>query len=174
VNPSVRVFIVTGAFDDLGQAVTACMLAPGAKLAHVSKRAGPPLEHRAGALLYAAVDLSQKDAAAEVVERAFKEAGRKDGLVNLACWFHRDKLEGIEDSPMWRDVLVQRAPQSNISDAGPLVLMVARRCIEERRKARIRTSFFQWNYESPWLALNQCIAQEEWTTPTHSWMAQHR
>jgi hypothetical protein len=37
-----------------------------------------------------------------------------------------------------------------------------------------RASFLQWNRESPWLALNQCIAREEWTRPTHSWIAVRR
>jgi hypothetical protein len=26
------------------------------------------------------------------------------------------------------------------------------------------------NCESPWLALNRCIAREEWTSPAHSWI----
>jgi hypothetical protein len=79
--------------------------------------------------LYAGVDLSQKDAAAEVVERVFKEAGGIDGLVNLAGGFHWDKLEGSGDSPISSDVLVQRAQQSNIcnskngSQASPMALV---------------------------------------------------
>lgn len=162
-----KVFIVTGAFGALRQAVNACLLTYGAKLALVGKRAGPRLEHPAGARLYAGVDLSQNDAAAEVVERVFKEAGGADE-------FHWDNLEGSGDNPISFDVLVQRAQQSNISDAGPFPLTVARRCVEGRRKAHIRRSFLHWNYESPWLALNRCNAREEWTRPTHSWIAQQR
>jgi len=94
MNLSGKVFIVTGAFGALGQAVTACMLAHGAKLALVGKRLDPRMECPAGALLYAGVDLLQKDAAAEAVERVFKDTGRIDGLVNLAGGFHFDKLEG--------------------------------------------------------------------------------
>lgn len=89
-----KVFIVTGAFGALGQAVTACMIAHGAKLALVGRRPGPGIEHRADALLYTGVDLSQKDAVGAVVERIFKETGRIDGLVNLAGGFDWDKLEG--------------------------------------------------------------------------------
>ena len=89
-----KVFIVTGAFGALGQAVTACMIAHGAKLALVGRRPGPGIEHRADALLYTGVDLSQKDAVDAVVERIFKETGRIDGLVNLAGGFDWDKLEG--------------------------------------------------------------------------------
>jgi NAD(P)-dependent dehydrogenase (short-subunit alcohol dehydrogenase family) len=94
MNLSGKIFIVTGAFGALGQAVTTCMLAHGAKLALVGKRRDPRMEPPAGALLYAGVDLLRKDAAAEVVERVFKETGRIDGLVNLAGGFHFDKLEG--------------------------------------------------------------------------------
>lgn len=94
MNLSGKVFIVTGAFGALGQAVTACMMANGAKLALVGRRPGLGVEHPAGALLYTGVDLSQKNAAVAVVERVFKETGRIDGLVNLAGGFHWDKLEG--------------------------------------------------------------------------------
>jgi NAD(P)-dependent dehydrogenase (short-subunit alcohol dehydrogenase family) len=58
-----KVVIVTGAFGALRQAVTACMIAHGAKLALVDKQPGPSVEHRAGALLYTGVDLSQKELA---------------------------------------------------------------------------------------------------------------
>jgi NAD(P)-dependent dehydrogenase (short-subunit alcohol dehydrogenase family) len=94
MNLSGKIFIVTGAFGALGQAVTACMTANGARLALVGRRPGLGIEHPAGALLYTGVDLSQRDAAAAVVERVFKETGRIDGLVNLAGGFHWDKLEG--------------------------------------------------------------------------------
>jgi NAD(P)-dependent dehydrogenase (short-subunit alcohol dehydrogenase family) len=94
MNLSGKVFIVTGAFGALGQAVTASMIAHGAKLALVGKRPGPGVEHRAGTLLNTGVDLSQKDAVGIAVERIFKETGRIDGLVNLAGGFYWDKLEG--------------------------------------------------------------------------------
>jgi hypothetical protein len=92
-----------------------------------------------------------------------------DGLVNLTDGFQGDKLEGSGDSPMSPDVFVQRAQPSNISAAGPLALRIARSSLEECRKARMRTRFLQWNF-----ALNRCIAREEWTRPTHSWIAQQR
>jgi NAD(P)-dependent dehydrogenase (short-subunit alcohol dehydrogenase family) len=94
VNLSGKVFIVTGALGALGQAVTACMIGYGARLALVAKRPGSSVEHSAGPKLYTGIDLSQKDAASEVVERIFKETGRIDGLVNLAGGFHFDKLQG--------------------------------------------------------------------------------
>jgi NAD(P)-dependent dehydrogenase (short-subunit alcohol dehydrogenase family) len=94
MNLSGKVFIVTGAFGALGQAVSDCMIAHGAKLALLGNRARPGVAQPPGVLLYTGVDLSQRDAASEVVERVFKETGRIDGLVNLAGGFHWDKLEG--------------------------------------------------------------------------------
>jgi NAD(P)-dependent dehydrogenase (short-subunit alcohol dehydrogenase family) len=94
VNLSGKVFIVTGAFGALGQAVTACLTGHGARLALVGKRPGSNVQHSAGALLYTGIDASQKDAVSEVVKRIFEETGRIDGLVNLAGGFHWDKLQG--------------------------------------------------------------------------------
>jgi NAD(P)-dependent dehydrogenase (short-subunit alcohol dehydrogenase family) len=94
MNLSGKVFVVTGALGALGQAVTACLIARGAKLALLGNRARPGVEPPAGALMYAGVDLSQKDAASGIFERVFKEMGRIDGLVNLAGGFQWDKLEG--------------------------------------------------------------------------------
>jgi NAD(P)-dependent dehydrogenase (short-subunit alcohol dehydrogenase family) len=94
MNLSGKVFILTGAFGALGQAVSACLIAHGAKLALLGNRARPGVEHLAGALMYTGVDLSLKDAASRAFERVFKEMGRIDGLVNLAGGFHWDELEG--------------------------------------------------------------------------------
>jgi NAD(P)-dependent dehydrogenase (short-subunit alcohol dehydrogenase family) len=94
MNLSGKVFILTGAFGALGHAVTACLIAHGAKLALLGNRTRLGVEHPAGALIYTGVDLSQKDAASITFERVFKEMGRIDGLVNLAGGFQWDKLEG--------------------------------------------------------------------------------
>jgi NAD(P)-dependent dehydrogenase (short-subunit alcohol dehydrogenase family) len=93
VNLSGKVFVVTGAPGVLGQAVTACLTAYGARLALLGNRVHPGLEHPAGALMYTGVDLSQRHAATGIFERVFKEMGRIDGLVNLAGGFQWDKLE---------------------------------------------------------------------------------
>ena len=93
MNLSGKVFILTGAFGALGQAVATSMIAHGARLALVGKRPDPRVEHPVGALVYAGVDLSQKDATGEVVEQVFERTGRIDGLVNLAGGFHREKFE---------------------------------------------------------------------------------
>jgi NAD(P)-dependent dehydrogenase (short-subunit alcohol dehydrogenase family) len=94
MNLSGRVFVVMGALGALGQAVTACLIAHGAKLALLGNRTRPGIEQRAGALLYTGVDLSQMDTASGIFERVFKEMGRIDGLVNLAGGFQWAKLEG--------------------------------------------------------------------------------
>lgn len=82
MNLSGKIFIVTGAFGALGQAVTTSMIAHGAKLALVGKRPDPRVEHPVGTLVYSGVDLSQKAATGDVVEQVFKKTGRIDGLVN--------------------------------------------------------------------------------------------
>jgi NAD(P)-dependent dehydrogenase (short-subunit alcohol dehydrogenase family) len=94
MNLSGKVFVVTGALGALGQAVTACLIAHGAKLALIGNRAPPGAQHPAGALMYTGVDLSQKDAARGICGRVFKEMGRIDGLINLAGGFQWDELEG--------------------------------------------------------------------------------
>jgi NAD(P)-dependent dehydrogenase (short-subunit alcohol dehydrogenase family) len=94
MNLSGKVFVVTGAFGALGWAVTACLMSQGAKLALVGRGLGLGDEHPEGALIYTGVDLSQKEAATQVIEQVFKETGRIDGLVNLAGGFQWDKLEG--------------------------------------------------------------------------------
>jgi NAD(P)-dependent dehydrogenase (short-subunit alcohol dehydrogenase family) len=55
MNLSGKVFVVTGALGDLGQAVTACLIAHGAKLALLGNRARPGFKHPAGALPYCPV-----------------------------------------------------------------------------------------------------------------------
>jgi NAD(P)-dependent dehydrogenase (short-subunit alcohol dehydrogenase family) len=94
VNLSGKVFIVTGALGALGQAVTACLIAHGAKLALLANRTRPGAKRPAGALLYTGVDLSQRDSASGICGRVFTEMGRIDGLVNLAGGFQWDELEG--------------------------------------------------------------------------------
>jgi NAD(P)-dependent dehydrogenase (short-subunit alcohol dehydrogenase family) len=94
MNLSGKVFVVTGALGVLGQAVTDCLIARGAKLALLGNRIRPEVKHPADALMYTGVDLSQKDAASGICDRVFKEMGRIDGLVNLAGGFQWDRLEG--------------------------------------------------------------------------------
>ena len=94
MNLSGKVFIATGAFGALGQAVTDCLMPYGAKLALLGRRPAVGVAYPAGALVYSGVDVSRQDAVAEVVGQVFKETGRIDGLLNLAGGFHWDKLQG--------------------------------------------------------------------------------
>ena len=70
MNLTGKVFIITGALGALGQAVTVCLTAHGAKLALLGNRVRPGVEHPAGALIYTGVDLSRKDAASAIFNRA--------------------------------------------------------------------------------------------------------
>jgi NAD(P)-dependent dehydrogenase (short-subunit alcohol dehydrogenase family) len=94
MNLSGKVFVVTGALGVLGQAVTDCLIARGAKLALLGNRARFGVSRPADALMYTGVDLTQKDAASGVCDRVFEQMGRIDGLVNLAGGFQWDRLEG--------------------------------------------------------------------------------
>lgn len=94
MNLSGKVFISTGAFGALGQAVTDCLMSYGARLALVGRRPAVGVKYPAAALVYSGVDISRQDAAAEVVAQVFKETGRIDGLLNLAGGFQWGKLEG--------------------------------------------------------------------------------
>ncbi len=65
-------------------------------------------------------------------------------------------------------MLSQRA---HVDDVVPLSLAIASRCVRERRRAHMRASLPQLNWESPWLAFNRCISRAEWTRPTDAWIA---
>jgi hypothetical protein len=47
-------------------------------------------------------------------------------------------------------------------------------CQARPRRRHPRAYAPPWNCESQWLVLNRYIAQQEWTQPTHSWIARHR
>src|ERR1700686_3859977 len=93
MNLSGKVLVITGSNGALGQAIAATLSGYGARLAlldHAQTRAAQP----AGALHYGGIDLTQADAARSVMERVVKEAGRLDGLINVAGGFHWEKLTG--------------------------------------------------------------------------------
>lgn len=94
-----KVLVVTGADGALGQAVAATLSAYGAKLAlltHAAPAAGQPL---LGAWHYGGIDLTQESAARAAMERVNREAGRLDGLINVAGGFRWEKMsEGTIDS----------------------------------------------------------------------------
>jgi hypothetical protein len=78
----------------------------------------------------------------------------------------------LQSSPLVRTAL--RTRQTRVSDSTSLALTVAARYADARLRARAGTIVGRWHGESPWLALNRCIARYEWIRPTHSWMAQQR
>jgi NAD(P)-dependent dehydrogenase (short-subunit alcohol dehydrogenase family) len=99
MNLSGKVVVVTGSDGALGQAVAAVLAGYGAKLAlltHAREAAGV---QPAGALHYGGVDLTLETSARSALERVAKEAGRLDGLINVAGGFRWEKMsEGTLDS----------------------------------------------------------------------------
>ncbi len=94
-----KVFVVTGADGALGQAVAATLGAYGAKLALISHAASAAEKPAPGVWRYGGVDLTLEAAARSAMERIFRDAGRLDGLINIAGGFRWEKLsEGTIDS----------------------------------------------------------------------------
>ena len=93
MNLSGKVLVITGSNGALGQAIAATLSGYGARLALLD-HAQTPAAQPAGALHYGGIDLTQADAARSVMERVVKEAGRLDGLINLAGGFHWEKFAG--------------------------------------------------------------------------------
>ena len=94
MNLSGKVLAVTGSDGALGQAVAAALAGYGAKLAlltHAREIAGV---QPAGAVHYGGIDLTQESAARSAMERVVKEAGRLDGLINVAGAFRFEKMSG--------------------------------------------------------------------------------
>jgi NAD(P)-dependent dehydrogenase (short-subunit alcohol dehydrogenase family) len=74
--------------------VAATLSKYGAKLALIDHGQAPPTAQPVGALHFGGIDLTVEDAARSVMERIAKQAGRLDGLVNVAGGFHWEKLAG--------------------------------------------------------------------------------
>jgi NAD(P)-dependent dehydrogenase (short-subunit alcohol dehydrogenase family) len=94
VNLSGKVLAVTGSGGALGQAVAAALSGYGARLALLDHAAAPVGLPPAGALHYGGIDLTDADAARSAMEKVVKDAGRLDGLINVAGGFHWEKLAG--------------------------------------------------------------------------------
>jgi NAD(P)-dependent dehydrogenase (short-subunit alcohol dehydrogenase family) len=93
-----KVLVVTGADGALGQAAAATLSGYGAKLALIT-HGGAVGMLPAGARHYGGIDLTLEPAARSAMERVTKDAGRIDGLINVAGGFHWEKLgEGTIDS----------------------------------------------------------------------------
>jgi NAD(P)-dependent dehydrogenase (short-subunit alcohol dehydrogenase family) len=94
MNLSGKVLAITGSDGALGQAAAATLSAYGATLALIEHANTPSTALPAGARRYGGIDLTQENAARAVMERVVKEAGRLDGLVNIAGGFRWEKLAG--------------------------------------------------------------------------------
>jgi NAD(P)-dependent dehydrogenase (short-subunit alcohol dehydrogenase family) len=94
-----KVLVVTGADGALGQAVAATLNGYGATLALLSHAGSVPVKPLAGARYYGGIDLTVETAARSAMERAAREAGHLDGLINIAGGFRFEKIsEGTIDS----------------------------------------------------------------------------
>ena len=94
MNLSGKVIAVTGSDGALGSAVAAALGKYGARLVLLQHSTGDAGAAPAGALRYGAVDLTREDAARSAMDRAAREAGRLDGLINVAGGFLWEKVAG--------------------------------------------------------------------------------
>jgi NAD(P)-dependent dehydrogenase (short-subunit alcohol dehydrogenase family) len=94
MNLSGKVLVITGSNGALGQAAAAALSGYGARLALLDHAQTPSAAQQAGARHYGGIDLTQEGAARSVMERVVKEAGRLDGLINIAGGFHWENLSG--------------------------------------------------------------------------------
>lgn len=94
-----KVLVVTGADGALGQAVAATLGGYGAKLALITLPDAAPRTLPAGSRHYGGIDLTLEAATRSVMEQVAQDAGRIDGLINVAGGFRWDKLDdGTIDS----------------------------------------------------------------------------
>jgi NAD(P)-dependent dehydrogenase (short-subunit alcohol dehydrogenase family) len=91
VDLSGKVIAITGAFGALGTAVAATLGEYGARVARLDHVAAPPA---APPLSIGGIDLADEASASAAIIRIAGEAGRLDGLVNIAGGFHFEKLDG--------------------------------------------------------------------------------
>jgi NAD(P)-dependent dehydrogenase (short-subunit alcohol dehydrogenase family) len=85
---------VTGSDGALGQALATTLAGYGAKLALITHARDAAGVQPAGALHYGGIDLTQEASARSAMERIAKDAGRLDGLINVAGGFRWEKLSG--------------------------------------------------------------------------------
>jgi NAD(P)-dependent dehydrogenase (short-subunit alcohol dehydrogenase family) len=93
VNLSGKVLVITGGDGVLGQAVAATLSGYGARPAVLAHSDAPPKGQPAGTLHYGGIDLTREDAAREGMARVAKDAGRLDGLINVAGGFRWEKIQ---------------------------------------------------------------------------------
>jgi NAD(P)-dependent dehydrogenase (short-subunit alcohol dehydrogenase family) len=94
VDLSGKVIAVTGASGALGVGVTAILESFGASVAHVDHAPAPARTDGAPSLLFGGVDLADEQAATALMARIVNQAGKLNGLVNIAGGFRWEKLDG--------------------------------------------------------------------------------
>lgn len=94
MNLAGKVLVVTGSDGALGQAVASTLSRYGARLALLYHAREPAAAPVAGALQYGGVDLTEADAVRAVMQRVASDAGRLDGLINIAGGFRWEKISG--------------------------------------------------------------------------------
>jgi NAD(P)-dependent dehydrogenase (short-subunit alcohol dehydrogenase family) len=94
VKLSGKVLAITGSDGVLGRAAAATLSGYGARLALLAHASAPAPAQPPGSLHYGGIDLTQEQATRSVMARIVEEAGRLDGLVNIAGGFTWEKLSG--------------------------------------------------------------------------------
>jgi NAD(P)-dependent dehydrogenase (short-subunit alcohol dehydrogenase family) len=94
MNLSGKVLVITGSDGALGQAVAAALAGYGAKLALITRAREAQGVQPAGALHYGGIDLTLESSVCSSMERIAKDAGRLDGLINIAGGFRWEKMSG--------------------------------------------------------------------------------
>lgn len=94
MNLSGKVVVVTGSDGALGQAVAATLTGYGAKLALITRVREAEGLQPAGAMHYGGIDLTLESSARNAMEQIAADAGRLDGLINVAGGFRWEKMSG--------------------------------------------------------------------------------
>ncbi len=92
VHFSGKVIAVTGAFGALGSSVCATLAGFGAQVARLD-HAAVPAAAASDPLAYGGLDLADDAAAASTIAKIVGEAGRLNGLINIAGGFRFEKIE---------------------------------------------------------------------------------
>ena len=94
MNLSGKVVVVTGSDGALGQAVAKTLAGYGARIALITHSSEVAGVQPAGASHYGGIDLTLESSARSAMERIAKDAGRLDGLINVAGGFRWEKISG--------------------------------------------------------------------------------
>jgi len=94
VNLSGKVLVITGSDGVLGQAAAVTLSGYGARVVLLAHGKTPPAAPPPGSLHFGGVDLTQAEATRAVMAQIAEEAGRLDGLINIAGGFRWEVIAG--------------------------------------------------------------------------------